>query len=164
MKNLIAPILAAFLVSTTAAADADAHGNRQLTRKKASNAEKSYSYFTSMSKASKGTKASKGGKGSKGFSCQKLTFAACVIYIVKVGVENPFVWQDMNGELLGLQFATEDEAIEELKAERKYVEAPAKDQGKYSICWEGTGTLMQDPVYFPNNQQDCGEETLIRFL
>jgi len=164
MKNLIAPILAAFLVSTTAAADADAHGNRQLTRKKASNAEKSYSYFTSMSKASKGTKASKGGKGSKGFSCQKLTFAACVIYIVNVGVDsNPYVLQAMNGGALE-GFPTEDEAIEALKETRKYVEAPAKDQGKYSICWEGTGTLvLQDPVYFPD-EPDCDEETLIRFL
>jgi len=175
MKNFIASILAAILVTTAAA---DAQGNRQLDAdsKAFSYAGKSYSYFLSTAKASKGTKTSKVSRESFSFSysmsypppdCQMLTFAACVIYIVELEVpdvnNNFYAWQAMNGTTLGT-FFTEDAAIKELTGSRGYVRAPfGKSQEVYSGCYKGNATLEIDPVYFPD-KPDCNGETLILLL
>mmetsp|Transcript_14196 Transcript_14196/g.21324 ORF Transcript_14196/g.21324 Transcript_14196/m.21324 type:complete len:176 (+) Transcript_14196:121-648(+) len=174
--NLITSILLVFLA---AAAIAEANGNRQLGSKggKASysysskGGKASYSYPMSMGKSGKGSKSSsKGGKGGKGYSysmsypgpdfCDNLRFSECVLYVVDVLVGPlQFQLQSMDG---GTQSENTSEETARLEAtvKRGYVLAGAAQQEQYSRCWTGSGELVDDPVYFPD-EPDCGTITLI---
>eukprot|EP00577_Skeletonema_sp_RCC1716_P026654 CAMPEP_0113390918 /NCGR_PEP_ID=MMETSP0013_2-20120614/10430_1 /TAXON_ID=2843 ORGANISM="Skeletonema costatum, Strain 1716" /NCGR_SAMPLE_ID=MMETSP0013_2 /ASSEMBLY_ACC=CAM_ASM_000158 /LENGTH=192 /DNA_ID=CAMNT_0000274121 /DNA_START=75 /DNA_END=653 /DNA_ORIENTATION=+ /assembly_acc=CAM_ASM_000158 len=133
----------------------------------------SYSY-SSKGKSGKGSKSSsKGGKGGKGYSysmsypgpvvCGNLKYAECVIYIVEV-IETSgvllFQQQTMSGSPLGEDQDTEQEARDIVEDNRGYVLAGAAQQEQYSRCWTGSGELVDDPVYFPD-EPDCGTITLI---
>lgn len=124
----------------------------------------------SKSGKSSSPKSGKGSKGGKGLSysmsmsyppfCRddSLTFNNCVIYIVdtKDGSDLPFQLQSIKGAPLG-KYGTEQQAIDGVTKERKYVQATGDgEQGEYSACWEGSGVLVTDPVYFPQGE-DCGD-------
>ncbi len=116
----------------------------------------------SYSKSGKSSSFSKSGKGysysysmSYPSSCrdEELTVKNCVIYIV--ATNGIFQQQSITGKPLG-GFDTLEDAISDVTENREYVPAPAEEQEEYSACWEGPGTLVTDPVYFPP-QNDCGD-------
>eukprot|EP00573_Skeletonema_grethae_P008554 CAMPEP_0201702178 /NCGR_PEP_ID=MMETSP0578-20130828/35414_1 /ASSEMBLY_ACC=CAM_ASM_000663 /TAXON_ID=267565 /ORGANISM="Skeletonema grethea, Strain CCMP 1804" /LENGTH=104 /DNA_ID=CAMNT_0048189659 /DNA_START=39 /DNA_END=353 /DNA_ORIENTATION=- len=87
-----------------------------------------------------------------------LTFKNCVIYIVdtKDGSDLPFQLQSIKGTTLG-KYGTEQQAIDGVTNDRKYVQATGDgEQNEYSACWRGSGDLVTDPVYFPEDE-DCGD-------
>lgn len=141
------------------------------SKKSTKSGKGSYSYSMSYSKSGKSSspKSGKGSKGGKGFSfshsmsmsyppnCRDdgLTFKACVIYIVDM--ENgTYQLQSIDGGILG-EHGTEQEAIDEVTNDRKYVQATDGEQEQYSSCHTGPGVLVTDPVYFPAGQSDCGD-------
>eukprot|EP00984_Skeletonema_dohrnii_P010530 scaffold4107_cov78-Skeletonema_dohrnii-CCMP3373.AAC.2 len=180
--NLITSILLVFLA---AAAIAEANGNRQLGSKggKASysysskGGKASYSYsskggkasysYSSKGKSGKGSKSSsKGGKGGKGYSysmsypgpvvCGNLQYASCVLYVVDV-LNSKFQLQSMDG--VNQQETNSEAAARVAAVGRSYVLAGATNQKRYSRCYTGSGELVDDPVYFPD-EEDCGDITL----
>ena len=165
--NIITSTLAVFLA---AAAIADANGNirrlgskgSKVSRSKATKA--SYSYSMSMSKAGKGSKSSKAMSMSypPRFDCKKVDCtmlpASCtetVLYVVDVVGYQPFQQQGIAGVTVG-DFDTKAAAEANLVEDRDYVPASPENQNVYSCCWEGSGDLVEDPVWFPPaGQAEC---------
>jgi len=126
----------------------------------------SYSY-SSKGKSGKGSKSSsKGGKGGKGYSysmsypgpvvCGNLQYASCVLYVVDV-LNSKFQLQSMDG--VNQQETNSEAAARVAAVGRSYVLAGATNQKRYSRCYTGSGELVDDPVYFPD-EEDCGDITL----
>ena len=176
MKSIITLLLVIL------AADVEAKDSRHLRSKASKSRKASYSYSMSMSKSGKGSKSasysysmsmSKSGKGSKsssksgkslkgyGYSmsfppdfCYDLSFAVCVVYIVNV--DGKFQQQSRSGDPLSQDFDSEALAVDDVTNSRSYVPAADESQQKdYSGCYKGSGTLVNKPVYFPD-QADCG--------
>lgn len=167
-------IMAAIL----AAAVADAKDNRRLGSRASTKSNKGSYSMSSTSKSGKGSfsitsksgkgsysTTSKSGKGSYSYSmsyppdqCDALNYAACVIYIVE-RTPAKFQQQARNGNVVG-EFPSKAAAVNDVTSTRGYVAAGAKQQPPYSSCWSGAGTLVEDPVYFPD-QDNCGNINLI---